>query len=72
MGFFVLIILVMVSAFGATDFPTSAGKDPVQVGRQLAQFVIDNQLDGVDLDWEDNDAMNAGKGLPPKTKCDWY
>jgi len=55
-------IKVLVSAFGSTDFPTSRGVDPVQCGKNLAQFVIANQLDGVDLDWEDNDAMNAGKG----------
>jgi len=55
-------IKILVSAFGSTDFPTSQGVDPVACGNQLAQFVIDNQLDGVDLDWEDNDAMNAGKG----------
>jgi hypothetical protein len=28
----------------------------------LAQFVINNNLDGVDLDWEDNDAMENGTG----------
>jgi len=55
-------IKVLVSAFGSTDFPTSRGVDPVACGKSLAQFVIDNNLDGVDLDWEDNDAMNAGKG----------
>ena len=28
----------------------------------LAQFVIYNNLDGVDLDWEDNAAMENGTG----------
>uniref|UniRef100_A0A6B2LAJ2 chitinase n=1 Tax=Arcella intermedia TaxID=1963864 RepID=A0A6B2LAJ2_9EUKA len=55
-------IKLMVSAFGATEFPTSAGVDPVQCGHDLANFVINNQLDGVDLDWEDNAAMEAGTG----------
>jgi len=55
-------VKVLVSAFGSTDFPTSRGVDPVACGQQLAKFVKDNNLDGVDLDWEDNDAMNQGKG----------
>jgi len=48
--------------FGATEFPTSAGVDPVKCGTDLANFVKTNQLDGVDLDYEDNDAMEKGKG----------
>jgi chitinase len=55
-------IKILVSAFGATEFPTSAGVDPVACGTKLANFVKQNQLDGVDLDWEDNAAMEAGKG----------
>jgi len=55
-------IKVLVSAFGATDFPTTGGVDPVQCGQRIADFVKQNQLDGVDLDYEDNGAMNAGKG----------
>ena len=29
-----------------------------ECGTKLAQFVIDNHLDGADADWEDNAAMN--------------
>eukprot|EP00727_Mastigamoeba_balamuthi_P013607 m51a1_g887 hypothetical protein (497) ;mRNA; f:2830-4592 len=61
--------LIMVSAFGATDFPTSAGKDPVQVAQALAEFVNKNNLDGVDLDWEDNNAMEAGTGEAWLVSC---
>lgn len=46
---------VMVSAFGSTDMPTS--QDPVSVATALAAFVKKNQLDGADLDYEDNNAM---------------
>jgi len=28
----------------------------------LAKFVLDNNYDGVDVDWEDDDAMSAGTG----------
>ncbi len=52
----------MVSAFGATEFPTSEGRDPNATCTSLANFVKENKLDGVDLDWEDNGAMEAGTG----------
>jgi len=55
-------IKVLVSAFGSTEFPTSAGVDPVKCGTDLANFVKLHQLDGVDLDYEDNAAMEAGTG----------
>ena len=48
------------SAFGADDYPTNL--DPVEVGEKLAQYVSDNRLDGVDLDYEDSYAMMNGKG----------
>ena len=49
---------IMVSAFGATEFPTSAGYDPESYCTTLGQYVVSKKLDGIDLDWEDNDAMN--------------
>jgi chitinase len=55
-------IKVLVSAFGATEFPTSAGVDPVACGNSLANFVLQNNLDGVDLDWEDTAAFQHGTG----------
>ena len=54
---------VLVSAFGATEWPTTNGADAVQTAQDLATFVIDNQLDGVDVDYEDNSAMNYGEGV---------
>ena len=41
----------MVSAFGATEFPTSAGADPTVCANKLADFVKKNNFDGADLDW---------------------
>jgi len=55
-------IKVIVSAFGSTEFPTSAGIDPIDCGTKLANFVKQNNLDGVDLDWEDTAAFTAGTG----------
>ena len=48
-------ISVFVSAFGATEMPT--GQDPASVAAALASWVNSNNLDGVDIDYEDNDAM---------------
>jgi hypothetical protein len=55
-------IKVIISAFGATEFPTTAGYDAATCGKNLAQFVIDNNLDGADADWEDNGALEQGVG----------
>ena len=55
-------VKILISAFGATEFPTTAKVDPVDCAKKLASFVINNQLDGVDVDWEDNPAMEAGTG----------
>lgn len=60
---------VLVSAFGATEWPTTSGEDPVQTAQALAQFVKDNQLDGVDLDYEDNTAMDSGVGVNWIVNC---
>ncbi|VDB96175.1 unnamed protein product [Peniophora sp. CBMAI 1063] len=51
-------ISVIVSAFGADPQPTTDGKDATSQANNLAQFVIDNDLDGVDVDYEDFDAFD--------------
>jgi len=50
-------IKILVSAFGDSEWPTTAGKDPVECGHKLGKFVQENNLDGADVDWEDNAAM---------------
>ncbi|KAI8972253.1 glycoside hydrolase [Trametes punicea] len=55
-------ISVVVSAFGSTDVPTTSGADPVQTANTMAQWVLDNQLDGIDVDYEDLTAMDARDG----------
>jgi len=44
-------IQIMVSAFGSTEFPTTYYEDPVACGTKLGNFVLDNNLDGADVDW---------------------
>lgn len=50
-------IKIMISAFGATEFPTTMNINPVECASKLAAYVKANNLDGVDIDWEDNHAM---------------
>ena len=57
-------VKALVSAFGSTDFPTTQGADPIATAEALAAFVINNNLDGVDLDYEDNAAMETSTGVP--------
>ncbi|KAI1793540.1 glycoside hydrolase family 18 protein [Ganoderma leucocontextum] len=53
-------IKLMVAAFGSTDVPTTANADPVTTANNLASFVKTYGLDGVDVDYEDFGAMDAG------------
>ncbi|THU87981.1 glycoside hydrolase family 18 protein [Dendrothele bispora CBS 962.96] len=55
-------ISIVVSVFGATDAPTSIGADPTTVANNVAAFVREFDLDGVDVDYEDFNAMNAQDG----------
>ena len=50
-------VKILISAFGSTEFPTSGGVNPVDCATKLGNFVLNNNLDGVDIDWEDNAAM---------------
>lgn len=49
---------LLISAFGATDMPTS--KSATTVCTNLANFAKKNLFDGVDLDYEDNEAFEKG------------
>jgi hypothetical protein len=55
-------IKLMVSAFGSTDVPTTSRADPVLTANTMAEWVKQYQLDGIDVDYEDFDAFNAGDG----------
>ncbi|EIW79384.1 glycoside hydrolase family 18 protein [Coniophora puteana RWD-64-598 SS2] len=55
-------ISLIVSAFGSTDAPTSSGDDPTTTANNLAAWVIEYGLDGVDIDYEDFNAINAEDG----------
>lgn len=48
---------VLVSAFGPKENPTSLGLSAVYCAQQLATFVISNQLDGADINWQDEQSL---------------
>lgn len=43
--------------------------DPKKTCSELANFVKDNNLDGCDLDYEDNAAFNAGRAESWLIEC---
>ncbi|KAG1776462.1 glycoside hydrolase family 18 protein [Suillus placidus] len=55
-------ISLIVSAFGSTDVPTTEGYDPTTLANSLADYVLEYDLDGVDVDYEDLYAINAENG----------
>lgn len=55
-------IKLLVSAFGSTEQPTTSGADPTALAQTMAAWVKENQVDGIDIDWEDDDAMNKADG----------
>lgn len=48
---------VLVSAFGPKENPTTLGLSAVECAQQLATFVISNQLDGTDINWQDEQSL---------------
>ncbi|KAJ7446727.1 glycoside hydrolase family 18 protein [Mycena latifolia] len=55
-------IKLVVSVFGSTDVPTSSGVNPITMATTMAEWVIQFNLDGIDVDYEDFNAFDAGDG----------
>jgi len=55
-------IKLLVSVFGATEAPTSAGSDPITVADTMAAWVKKYDLDGIDVDYEDFNAFDGSSG----------
>ncbi|KAF7794237.1 hypothetical protein EIP86_005369 [Pleurotus ostreatoroseus] len=55
-------IKLIVSAFGSSDVPTSTGADPIGTANTMAAWVKQYDLDGIDVDYEDFNAFDAGNG----------
>ncbi|KIJ53594.1 glycoside hydrolase family 18 protein [Sphaerobolus stellatus SS14] len=56
-------IKLMVSAFGATDTPTTSGTDPTALAQWMAEWVKAYNLDGIDIDYEDFNAVWSGASV---------
>lgn len=54
-------VSLVVSAFGETEHPTS--QDPTTVANNLAQFVLNTNLDGIDIDYEEFELVTAQPGV---------
>ncbi|KAJ7612523.1 glycoside hydrolase family 18 protein [Mycena polygramma] len=55
-------IKLIVSAFGSTDVPTSSNVNPVTMATTMGNWVKQYNLDGIDVDYEDFNAFDAGDG----------
>ncbi|KAJ7583287.1 glycoside hydrolase family 18 protein [Mycena floridula] len=55
-------IKLLVSLFGSVDTPTTNGVDVSAFGQTVVDWVKTYGVDGVDIDYEDLDAMNKGDG----------
>ncbi|PBK72369.1 glycoside hydrolase family 18 protein [Armillaria solidipes] len=55
-------IKLIVSVFGSTDKPTSSGANATATAITMAEWVKRYNLDGIDVDYEDFKAVNAGDG----------
>ncbi|KAH9852938.1 chitinase [Lenzites betulinus] len=54
-------VSLVVSAFGETEHPTS--QNPTIVANNLAQFVLNTDLDGIDIDYEEFDLVVKEPGV---------
>ncbi|KAK0217905.1 glycoside hydrolase family 18 protein [Armillaria fumosa] len=55
-------IKLVVSVFGSTDKPTSNRADPIATANTMSEWVKRYNLDGIDVDYEDFKAVDAGDG----------
>ena len=52
---------VLITAF-ENEIPASHSVDPILCAEKLATFVLENQLDGVNVDWRDLHSFIYGTG----------
>lgn len=60
-------IKFFVSVFGFSDKPTT--KDPIEVANNVAQWTKEYHVDGVDVNYEDEDAFRKGDGSAEVCLC---
>jgi hypothetical protein len=50
-------VKLLISAFGASEFPATDGLNAVECGKKMVEFMGSNLIDGIDVDFEDNEAF---------------
>lgn len=53
---------LLISAFGASEFPVSDGLNALECGKKMVEFMGNNLIDGIDVDFEDSQAFKDGLG----------
>ncbi|KAK0501322.1 glycoside hydrolase superfamily [Armillaria luteobubalina] len=64
-------VKLLVSVFGSSDVPTTTGADPIATADTMAAWVTQYNLDGIDVDYEDFAAFDAGDGKAEQWLADF-
>ncbi|KAK0188965.1 glycoside hydrolase family 18 protein [Armillaria mellea] len=64
-------VKLLVSVFGSSDVPTTSRADPIATADTMAAWVTQYGLDGIDVDYEDFAAFDAGDGTAEQWLADF-
>ncbi|PBK99463.1 glycoside hydrolase [Armillaria gallica] len=64
-------VKLLVSVFGSSDVPTTSRADPIATADTMAAWVTQYSLDGIDVDYEDFAAFEAGDGKAEQWLADF-
>ncbi|KAK0467058.1 glycoside hydrolase family 18 protein [Desarmillaria tabescens] len=64
-------VKLLVSVFGSSDVPTTSRADPIATADTMAAWVKQYNLDGIDVDYEDFTAFDAGDGKAEQWLADF-
>ncbi|KAG7444942.1 uncharacterized protein BT62DRAFT_1077172 [Guyanagaster necrorhizus] len=64
-------VKLLVSIFGSFDVPTTSRADPTATADTMAAWVSQYNLDGIDADYEDFAAFDAGDGKAEQWLADF-
>lgn len=53
---------LLVSAFGASENPDNESLSACECGAKFVEFIDNNKLDGIDIDYEDSYSFIKGTG----------
>ncbi|PBK72371.1 glycoside hydrolase [Armillaria solidipes] len=64
-------VKLLVTVFGSSDVPTTSRADPIAIADTMAAWVTQYSLDGIDVDYEDFAAFDAGDGKAEQWLADF-